>query len=67
MAKAKTLEQSFEELDVLLEKLEDKDLPLDEAFKLYQEGTKLIAGCNAAIDKVEKKIIEINGGESEDI
>ena len=38
---------------------------LEEAFKLYQEGVKLLKYCNGAIDKVEKKIIEIHGNEDE--
>ena len=42
------------------------DLPLEEAFKLYQEGVKLLKYCNGAIDKVEKKIIEIHGNEDEE-
>ena len=62
MAKAKSLETAFEELDAL----EDRDLPLEEAFKLYQEGVKLLQYCNGAIDKVEKKIIEIHGNEDEE-
>jgi exodeoxyribonuclease VII small subunit len=66
MEKEKTMETAFEELDVLLGRMEDKDLPLEEAFKLYQEGTKLIAYCNASIDRVEKQIIELSGVESND-
>ncbi len=63
MAKTKSLETAFEELDALVAKMEDKDIPLEEAFKLYQEGLKLLKYCNGAIDKVEKKIIEIHGDE----
>lgn len=63
MAKAKSLETAFEELDALVAKMEDKDIPLEEAFRLYQEGLKLLQYCNGAIDKVEKKIIEIHGEE----
>ncbi|MGN0205086.1 MAG: exodeoxyribonuclease VII small subunit [Coprococcus sp.] len=63
MAKAKSLETAFEELDALIVRMEDKDIPLEEAFKLYQEGLKLLKYCNGAIDKVEKKIIEIHGDE----
>ena len=59
MAKAKSLETAFEELDALAAKME-------EAFKLYQEGVKLLKYCNGAIDKVEKKIIEIHGNEDEE-
>ena len=56
MAKAKSLETAFEELDALAAKMEDRDLPLEEAFKLYQEGVKLLKYCNGAIDKVEKRL-----------
>jgi exodeoxyribonuclease VII small subunit len=66
MAKAKSLETAFEELDALMARLEDRDLPLEEAFRLYQEGTKLVAYCSSAIDKVEKKIIEIHGDDHEE-
>lgn len=66
MAKAKSLETAFEELDALVAKMEDKDLPLEEAFKLYQDGVKLLKYCNGAIDKVEKKIIEIEGNEGDE-
>lgn len=66
MAKAKTLETAFEELDALLSRMEDKDLPLEESFKLYQEGVKLIKFCNGTIDKIEKKVIEIQGVEDND-
>ena len=40
---------------------------LETAFEeLYQEGVKLLKYCNGAIDKVEKKIIEIHGNEDEE-
>ena len=64
MAKAKSLETAFEELDALAAKMEDRDLPLEEAFKLYQEGVKLLKYCNGAIDKVEKKMKRTNSPEA---
>lgn len=58
MAKeTKTLEQSMEELQAVLEKLEEEEIGLEESFRLYQEGMKLLKSCNAAVDKVEKKLI----------
>jgi exodeoxyribonuclease VII small subunit len=66
MAKSKSLETAFEELDALIAKMEDKDLPLEDAFKSYQEGVKLLQYCSSAIDKVEKKIIEIHGADADD-
>lgn len=63
MAKeVKTLEQSMKELQTVIEKLEDEEIGLEEAFKLYQEGMKLLKYCNAAVDKVEKKLIVLEEG-----
>ena len=59
MAKAKTLETAFEELEGTIAALENPDVTLDESLKLYQQGVKLLKYCNDSIDKVEKKIIEV--------
>ncbi len=55
-----TLEESFDILDGMLKKLEDSSLPLEEALKLYQQGTELLAKCNDKIDMVEKQIMAVN-------
>jgi exodeoxyribonuclease VII small subunit len=56
-----TLEESFSRLDEMLEKLENRELPLEESFRLYQQGMELLAHCNEKIDTVEKKILIMNG------
>ena len=56
----KSLEESFDELEKIVEKLEDEEVTLEESFKLYQEGMKLLKKCNSAIDKVEKELIVIS-------
>ncbi len=56
-----SLEASFEKLDELLERLEDREIPLEEAFSLYQQGVELIRRCNEKIDTVEKKILVMTG------
>lgn len=64
---AKTLEQSFERLEQILEQMENDEATLDQSFKMYQEGMKLIESCNSQLDKVEKQIIVLeNDGEQED-
>lgn len=58
MAKqAKTLEQSFELLNQIMEALEKEDVSLEDSFRLYQDGMKLLKECNDSIDKVEKKLM----------
>ena len=59
----KTIEVAFKELDEMIGKLESRDVTLDDSFKLYNEGMKLLKYCNDKIDKVEKKmlVLEENG------
>ncbi|MBP5198552.1 MAG: exodeoxyribonuclease VII small subunit [Lachnospiraceae bacterium] len=54
------LEENFKALDKTLEALEDEDITLEDAFKLYKEGMDLVKACNADIDKVEKKLKVLN-------
>lgn len=63
----KTLETAFEELDTLIEELEKEDITLEESFKLYQEGMKLLKYCNNSIDKVEKQIIILGENNDKDL
>ena len=58
--KGKTLEDSFNALEEILEKLEDEEVSLEDSFKLYQEGMKLVKKCNQSIDKVEKELVVIS-------
>lgn len=57
MAKAKTLEENFVQLEDIIKQLENNELSLDEAFKAYEAGVKLTAECSKQLDKVEKQII----------
>lgn len=60
MAKEQTLDQSFEKLEEMIGRLEQEDISLEESFKLYKEGMKLIKACNDKIDKVEKEVLKLN-------
>ena len=66
MAKKVILEESFEALEEIIDELQSGSLTLEESFKKYEQGMKLIKGCNDAIDKVEKKLVVINGENEED-
>lgn len=59
MAKEMTLEQAFEKLEESIAMLERDDLSLEDSFKLYREGMKLIQTCNDKIDKVEKEVLKL--------
>ncbi len=57
------LEDMFEQLDALVEKLEKDSVSLEESFQLYNQGMEMIKNCNASIDAIEKKVqlIDQNG------
>ena len=54
------LEEAFDRIEALLEKLQDKDVTLEESFGLYQEGMGLLKLCNENIDHVEKQMLKID-------
>lgn len=60
MARSKSLETAFGELEELIRQMEQKETSLEESFKLYTTGMKLIKYCNDSLDKVEKKLIELS-------
>ena len=43
-----------------IEMLEDADISLEDSFKVYKEGMKLVQTCNSKIDKVEKEVLKLN-------
>lgn len=62
--------QSYEEAVIALEKivakLESGEASLDESLKLFEEGTKLAAYCQKALDTAEQKIRTITQADFED-
>jgi exodeoxyribonuclease VII small subunit len=60
MANELTLEQTFEKLEETIGELQQEDISLENSFKLYKEGMKLIKSCNDRIDKVEKQVLKLN-------
>ena len=57
---AKSIEETFGELDILAQKLEDRDTPLEESFRLYRQGMELLKGLSGRLDTVEKKMLQMN-------
>lgn len=59
------LEENFKKLEELIETMENDELSLEESFKMYEQGMKILAACNKDIDKVEKKLIILKEGTDE--
>ena len=47
------------ELDGVLTALQQPDVPVDEAVKLYEQGLKLVEACEKQLQKAENKITKL--------
>jgi exodeoxyribonuclease VII small subunit len=50
------LEKSLEELEAIVTRLENGDLPLEQALKEFEHGVKLTRRCQAALRAAEQKV-----------
>lgn len=74
MAKAKSAEDvdthsladQMTQLSALVERLEDPDLPLEEALTLYEQGIKLSAAAQKMLDLATQRVAMIRDDESLD-
>lgn len=49
-------EKALAELEVLVEKLEAGDLPLDESLENFKKGVELTRQCQAALDRAQQTV-----------
>ena len=63
--KKRTIEEMMEDVDGIIDRLESGDVALEDSFQIYEKGMKLVQEINKKIDKVEKKLIEIDAGKDE--
>ena len=54
------------ELELLVEKMESGQLPLEESLFAYQRGTELLKFCEGVLKDAEQKIKVLDGGELKD-
>lgn len=61
-----TIEENFTKLEAIIQRLEDGEIPLEEAFAAYSQGMELLKDCNGQIDRVEKQVLKLTeAGDSE--
>ena len=61
-AKKLTFEQQLGRLEEIVATLEKGDVPLAESLALFEEGTKLIAGCSKQLDQAEQQVVKLMKG-----
>ena len=60
--KSQSFEQSITRLDEIVRQLEQGNVPLEDALKLFQEGTALVDTCGKLLDKAEQKVAKLSKG-----
>ncbi len=58
--KAYSYEQSFEELDLILSKLQNGDLPIDDLQKYYKKGKLCLEHCEKLLSNIQQEVIEVD-------
>ena len=64
MKKNMTFENSLKRLEDIVNEMENSQLDIDKAMKLFEEGVSLVNQCSAKLDETKKKIeilVEKNG------
>jgi len=51
-----SFEEALSKLEQIVERLENGDVPLEQAIELFQEGMKLSQFCSQKLEQVERKI-----------
>ena len=58
--KTVSLEERFEHIEEIIEKMETGDITLDKSFELYKNGLEEIKAANAMLDEIEKAMLVMN-------
>ena len=56
----KDFEAAIAELETIVKKLEDGDLPLEQSLELYERGVHLSRFCHARLEDAERRIEILN-------
>ncbi len=60
LTEERTIEEGLQELDKIVEKLESREISLEDSFAMYQKGMEVLKQCSQKIDMVEKKMLHMN-------
>lgn len=59
-----TFEDSIQQLEELIRRLEEGELPLAESLEAYKKGIGLFSHCHQLLQKAELEVKELTGTES---
>jgi exodeoxyribonuclease VII small subunit len=56
MKKEKAFEEALQELEEIVNRLEQGEIPLEEALQLFEQGVKLSRFCHTKLDEAQKRV-----------
>lgn len=59
MSEKMTFEQALEQLEAIIKRLEEGDIPLEEALENYQKGMELSKTCHDKLKYAEEKLTKV--------
>lgn len=60
-----TYEALYAQLQEVVQRLEQGELPLAETLRLYEQGVRLSAACQRLLDGAELRVQQLQAGDSE--
>ncbi|MEN2766031.1 exodeoxyribonuclease VII small subunit [Ornithinibacillus xuwenensis] len=60
-----SFEEAMEQLEKIIEKLEEGDVPLEKAISYYQDGMLLSKLCNDKLSHIQDKMVQIMNEQGE--
>ncbi|OZS78800.1 exodeoxyribonuclease VII small subunit [Tetzosporium hominis] len=61
----RTFEEAMKQLEEIVRRLEQGDVPLEESIDLYKQGMELSAQCSAKLQQAEKQLVQFIDAEEE--
>jgi exodeoxyribonuclease VII small subunit len=55
----KNIQEDFQQLESIINKLENQKVGLEESLKLFEDGSKIIKSCHSQLKKAKNKFEEI--------
>jgi len=67
MSETISFEEAMEKLEVIVQRLEEGDVPLEEALNIYKQGMELSKLCHDKLKNVEEQLAKVitDDGEEE--
>ena len=60
MAKKMTIDEGFEKLSEILDKMDKEEVSLEESFQLYNDGLKIVKDLNDKLDDAQERLTVVN-------